>query len=196
MRKVIITICVLLFLLCLSVVGAGVEAVSTSIELTSGCSYTKNITVDNTLNKDLKVHISTEISPDGEGITITYHPTSPFVLKKKSNITIEMTIETSILLMPQQYIIETSFYEDYSYKTSKKYSPSSVVITEEDNGTDNETELPDDEVNDTEDEVFVADVVIGNNDGYIWLVLLSVIVVAVVSLLFYFRKKKEDIRKK
>lgn len=191
------TICTLLFLSCLYVVDAGVETVSTSVDLVASSTCTIDIILNNPTNNDLELYISTEILPDSEGITITYNPSSPFILSKESTIIVEMTIDTNISLVPQQYIIETTFlYDDYySYETID-YSHLSTIdnkdIDDEAPLPDDETDETDDEVDETDNNVLVASVIVGNHNWYKWLIFPAIILVAIISLLYYFIKKKEN----
>ena len=91
-----------------------------SINLTAGCSAQRNITISNIGDDLCLCNITTEVLPDSIGISISYDPPPPFQILPNSDYTIVMTINTSMLLLPQTYIITTYF--DCQFSPPKKES--------------------------------------------------------------------------
>lgn len=86
-----------------------VSSLTTQIDVVAGSFITKEITVKNTDSVSREVFYVTQISPDGEGIDITHSLPSPFSIRRNSEITLKMYIDTSLLLVPGAYIITTEF---------------------------------------------------------------------------------------
>lgn len=80
-----------------------------NITLTAGCSATESFIVENPNNKNLHLKIKYEILPDQEGIEVKI--LKNIVVKKNSFEEIPFTVNTSMLLAPQTYIIEITLYE-------------------------------------------------------------------------------------
>jgi len=89
-----------------------------TLELTGGCSIKRAISIKNTNSEDLLLEIETSVSPNSDGIDINYSVGSPFVVKAKKTLTVLMYINASMLLLPDQYIINTKFFGDFIEGTS------------------------------------------------------------------------------
>lgn len=109
MKKIIV---IVLFLTLISTVQAeniNVSPNTITVNLIGGDTITENVFVEYTGSGIVELNILTKIYPDGNGITVTYSIDSPFTIKPGELIIIEMTINTSMLLIPIQYNITTQF---------------------------------------------------------------------------------------
>jgi hypothetical protein len=169
------------------------------LNLVGGDSITENITVKWTGNKEIFCEISSNVLPDGEGINITYSQNN-ITLQPNVEYTIQMTINTSMLLAPNQYIIKTEFNAVTHQsgggggRTHKKTTQSEPDPEPPDEPDSNEE--PDPEPPDEPDEEKPNN---ENNDEtastveipyYIFLIFLLVIVTIIVIIIDKRRKKK------
>ena len=200
MKKLFVSgICLLICLVSTYTISAEVEPTNELVRLIAGDSCTRNITVTNTFNKAVNVQITTTISPDGEGINITYKPMTIFHLSKWETTTIEMLINTSFSLMPQTYIIETTFFYEseageeegtHEYKTHV-YPPTPPeddnIVDPSQNDTSNET-TNDKSDNSTDDTPPVNKQKDDNN--YLWLIAIPIALTGILGSLYYFKKRR------
>ena len=201
MKKLFVSgICLLICLVSTYTISAEIGPTNESVGLIAGDSCTRNITVTNTFNKAVNVQITTTISPDGEGINITYNPLTTFHLSKGETITIEMLINTSFSLMAQTYVINTTFFYEsesgeeegtHEYKTHV-YPPKPPKDDDDDivdppqNDTSNETtdDKPD---NSTDD---IPPVKPKDDDDYLWLISIPIALAGILGSLYYFKKRR------
>lgn len=107
------------------------------LELVGGCSATKDIIVKNSGPTTINFEIETNVTPNSDGIDITYSTGPTFTLTSGKTIIIQMIIDTSMLLAPDTYVILTKFYGTSTSEPKPKkedidsfYSP--VIPQEED----------------------------------------------------------------
>jgi len=116
-KKILISLLIVFFL------SSSAQAINiypdiSNFNLTAGCKTSYNITIN--IDKEMLCYLETEILPDDEGIKINYSVDNPFLLQKGNNI-INITISTSMLLIPGSYTIITSFLqEEQKSKRNKK----------------------------------------------------------------------------
>lgn len=89
-----------------------------SFDIVSGDIYQENITINWDGDKQCVGYITTEITPDGEGITVTYSE-NPIILDPGDN-EVKMTVETDVALSPDNYTITTSVEVQYYVKEVTK----------------------------------------------------------------------------
>lgn len=85
------------------------ERFDLDITLTAGCSVERCIKIKNTQNSNLHFKIKYTISPDSEGISLDIPKN--IVIQKRSTKNVCFTIDTSPLLMPQDYHITITVYK-------------------------------------------------------------------------------------
>ena len=89
-----------------------------TLELIAGDTTTVPINITWS-QKQAVVYIDTIISPDPEGINVTY-TNNPIVIDKGETIQLFMTITTDPRLIPDQYTIETKLYTTISESVNHK----------------------------------------------------------------------------
>ena len=194
MRKSILLVLVFV-MLSVILIPPSSSTVSIYSELMSGTTISRDIILNNTENRDIILHVSTAVLPDGDGVNVTYFPTFPLVLKKGCNVTVEMTIKADILLMPQMYTIDTTFYyeEILSSSIKKSYGGRKYTVAEKDDEVVDDVLPPDDEppvVDEEQDDTVIFVEISKTNINYLWALLIIPVVIAVVGLLFYSKNKR------
>lgn len=121
MKKALIILTVILasFLLIQNVCANEIYSETNTVDLTAGCETTFSITIINDENA-MDCYIESEVN--SEGIYVSYDKESPFELKKGTNI-IQVTVNTSMLLAPGNYVIKTTFLKNAPTTTSSKKEP-------------------------------------------------------------------------
>jgi len=117
-------------------------------ELTAGCSLTYEITLENEGNQDTTCSMETEITPDDNGITVSFSE-DEFEIKKQSSYNLTIYVNTSMLLEPDLYHITVTFLTDKGEVVTKKGRRGSGCGDDDDDDTE-PLEDDDDDDNDTE----------------------------------------------
>ena len=191
MKTPIIVLSFLLILLSMFVLEAQPASSFSYIgKLTAGDSISYNLILENTNNRDIKCNLITLISPDGEGINITYS-SDDFTIKAKSTYTLTVHVNTSWALMENIYIITTSI----STESLGSYSTNVKII---EGGTDPEPEVePDPEIDPEEPEDNDNDkITIINKSIPLWPGILAAIVAFIIMLIVLFTRRKDKKEKK
>ncbi len=193
LKIIILTIFSALILTTNAIASITLSELSVELNITGGDCVTRNITIENTDSNPATISFETIITPDGDGIDISYSMDSPFIMQGKTKIILIMFVNTSFLLMPGVYEITTKFYTEspavigrtVHYNWVKPVIPTEnetnetapPIIPPSDNNTNNTTPLfpptTDDEFN------------------WLWL-LIPIGIIALVTLLalLYKRRKK------
>lgn len=196
--KLKLMLCLMLFVVLLLPAVSGADITFTpgdlTLDLVGGDTVYREIVVQNNNNYKYQVNITTLFTPDGEGINVSYSTGSSFVLKSQQTITINMTIKTSMLLLPQSYIITTIFNGTKSKVESKPTKPDvdsfySPVFPQDDEpfwkgqGPEEKDEEPDDK----------PELIVGKapESGWVYIVVFSLIILLIISLLILYTRKKE-----
>ena len=161
-------------------------------KLTAGDSISYNMVLDNTNNHDIKCNLITLISPDGEGINITYS-SDDFTIKAKSTYTLTVHVNTSWALMENIYIITTSI------STESLGSYSSVKIVSGSTDTEPEVEPdpdPEEEPEQPDDTEYDNIVITINGPIPLWPGILAAIVAFIIMLIVLFTRRKDKKEKK
>lgn len=99
-------------LLCTPIVVGGASVTVTPMESTfdlrASQHLVRNITITNNENKRIEIYVST--GPNYEGINITYSEELPLVLEAHETMILKMYINTSMRLMPGEYLLKTILY--------------------------------------------------------------------------------------
>ena len=120
MKVSLLYVVICLLCSCLYVVVADANEIDPNpkkitIDIYAGCSIQKNISIKYTGDGPCYCNISTQVLPDSIGIDISYYPSDTFIIPKKSTYGLIMIINTSMLLIPQEYTILT-YFDCYSYE--------------------------------------------------------------------------------
>lgn len=112
--KIIVISLALIFLASVSSAQISVNPSKLHLDMVSGDTYEENITINWDGDSQCVGYITTEITPDGEGITVTYDE-NPIILDPGDN-EVEMIVETDVALSPDNYTITTSVEVQYYVK--------------------------------------------------------------------------------
>ena len=203
-RLVLLSIVAVLMIIPSSTVSANLILSDTSFEvsLIGGDGVTENITIKNTYSSQISVFIDTNIIPDGDGFNVTYSTGPKFILNSSETKMVTMYINTSPLLMPEVYIITSTF----NYETevveftplptkSHRHAIGVIVDTTENNSftpIDNNTIPP---KNETPPPVGHNDLPESPNYFWFWFILMFICIIISVLLLVIVRKKHKEERK-
>ena len=115
MKKYVIIYAVVCLIIFSAIGAAGLKLApeAVTLNLTGGCREVRAIKLKNTESRDISFTIDTIILPDCEGISVEYSINQPFVVNSGETVLMEMYINTSMLLLPQQYSITTIFNGEY-----------------------------------------------------------------------------------
>ena len=167
--------------------------------LIAGMRITQNITFEfqtSNLNTISGFHITTTVVPDSLGIDVTYS-NMPKMLLSNMVYTIQMHINTSMLLAPGQYIITSTVYADQETPAPIRRhvhasSGNPVIPPPSDNPTDNPT--PGEEQNETNDTILPIIPPPAEQPSY-WLpiIMFAFIAFCIILLIFLIlRKRKKE----
>ena len=204
MKKVILFITIVFFLIHMSVSAAELEIspATVEIDLVGGDSVQVNISINWSGSHSASCELTTNITPDGEGINITYSKNN-FTMAPGSENKIIMYVNTSMALMPGIYIITTNVFteteeQEPSGNGDDTYVPWEDVIPPP--GPDVPDE-PDDEEPDDDEEI--DDEIVDGDDGeedkddeplsIFWI--LGIILFVIMLLYLINRKKKRMVEK-
>lgn len=167
MKKIILFITIVFFLIHMSVSAAELEIspATVEIDLIGGDSVQINISINWSGSHSASCELTTNITPDGEGINITYSKNN-FTMAPGSENKIIMYINTSMALMPGIYIITTNVFaeteeQEPSGNGDDAYVPWEDVIPPpgpdvpdepDDEEPDDDEEIDEDEDDDDDDE--------------------------------------------
>jgi len=172
----------------------------TTLNLTGGDSQTLNLTVTYTGSNKATCTMSYSI-PDGEGIDITYIP-STFTLNHNGAQKVTMIINTSLILMPNIYTITTQVSAVSSKGTSSSNSDI-TIITEPTKPVD--VPLEEEPPEDTTDDIIIDDIIDDNlytdNPDTTWQdyalpIIIILFAIVIITLLYMFRRRKKNEKNK
>jgi len=89
-----------------------VTSLSTTINIVAGNNTYRNITIENDASTTAQISYTTSITPDSNGINISYSIPSPYTIKGNEHLIIKLLIDTSLALKPGTYEITTNFYTE------------------------------------------------------------------------------------
>jgi hypothetical protein len=173
-----------------------VTSLSTTINIVAGNNTYRNITIENDASTTAQISYTTSITPDSNGINISYSIPSPYTIKGNEHLIIKMLIDTSLALKPGTYEITTNFYTEtppatpsrsvhYHWVAETPVPPINETTPPVDNTPeDNETIIPLILPNDT-----------SNVDNPFWIVLLGIVIVISLLLSIAIVSKRNKRRK-
>jgi len=109
MRIQILVIALLLLIPTTAMANIKVEPGTMDLTLIAGANETRSLDITWEGDGVTLGFITTEISPDGEGVEISYSR-NPVILYSGVTETVNMTIETAVCLAPDNYVIETKVF--------------------------------------------------------------------------------------
>jgi hypothetical protein len=187
--KVLVTIMLVTFLFALPVNANSVTTTSTTFDIIAGDSIDINYTINYTDSTDTTCYVSTSISPDDVGITLTYIPS--FVLKSQTSTLYYIYVDTSMLLVPGTYILTTTFQTEGSEPIIIRHHTYSA-------SQGNVTVIPPiDETTPPEDNETIPPLILptptteDNQFEYWWIIILIIIITGIILLFFYLRKRSK-----
>jgi hypothetical protein len=182
----------ILILLMISIpTQAGVTVDKTVIDIVAGDSFTMSYQLTYS-GKGTMCYVTTTITPDSEGINLTYN--SSFVLTSTPMV-FNILVNTSMRLVPQPYIITTTFEIESQpasavRRHNHRVSSPVVVIPSVD-----DTTPPVDDTNTTIPPVIVIPLHIDEPSGEwnpLYSVAIAIVAIAILTLLFLLAKKKRN----
>ena len=177
-----------------------------TIDIIAGDTTEVDFTINNENNKEVTCYLNTSILPNGTGINVTYSTGDTFKLSKHETIIVTMFVKTDMLLMPQNYTIQTSisFEEAEDTGGSSGKSRGRTIYwsgTTPSTPQENETEEPDPPQEPTPPENNVSEMPdvraeIVQDDGalvlYAALALMLMATIVAIYLYLKITKKKEE----
>ena len=184
--SIIILSCLLIFSSVYILEASSATSFSFIEKLTAGDNTSYNLVLENTDNRDILCGITTSITPDGEGIDVTYSSNS-FTIRAKSTYTLTVHINTSWALMENIYIITTSI----STESLGSYSTNVKII---EGGSDPEPEVePDPEVEPEEPKDEGNNKIeISGKSTPLWPRILAAIIIFIIMLIVLFKYEKKS----
>ena len=195
--KTVLGFSIILFFILPSQSSLIITPLTLDISLVGGQTIDRGITIKNDGTADVTVSINTSVSPDSEGITITYSTTSLFVVKAKTTQQINMKINTSLYLAPGTYVITTNFYTDYTAPKKTVHYHWNPVLSPV-NATNETTPpiIPPEEENNTNNTIPVIQPPVKAGFEYGWVSIPPILIAAIVTLLIFLYKRRKNKRGK
>ena len=185
--EIVISILIGLLLFAVPIHANSITTDLTPFDIVAGDSVDVNFTIDYTDSKDTTCYVSTSISPDGDGIYLTYNHT--FILKSHTTTLYNIHVDTNISLIPGTYNLTTTFQTEGEEPVIRHVHTSSqgnvIPIP-----PINETTHP--EENETIPPIIVPPSSSqGNQFDWWWIILIIIIIIGIILLFFYIRKRSE-----
>ena len=205
MKKTIIYL-MFFMLVCMNMLSVSGENIVTdpetiAINIIGGDSITMNITIYFPCNNPSSFSISTNVTPNGTGLNITYLYDFPETIYKNVGYSVEMVVNASIHIAPDIYNITTIFYcecqttsdgsgDDGDWDHSGGYSWTPGIPDDEvDEPPDDEPEPDTVELKEPDDEIDAPDR--PSNLVYFCIFGFIMLVIGLVIIVLYSRKKKD-----
>jgi len=144
----IISITILILIIAPTTMAVEITPETIDINLVGGNVTTKEIEIKNTESYSIKCKLSTIISPDDIGINVTYSK-SKFTIQPHSIYTLEMIINTSIMLEPNIYTINTTI----EFIDEKKTDDTQGDSSDDGSSSSDHTDIPDVIIPDVTDDI-------------------------------------------
>lgn len=197
MSKYIVPLIILMMLFSLLISADEVNISNTvPVNLTAGSSQSVILTITYTGTEPVTCTMSYLISPDDEGFNITYNPPT-FALSQNTNQTVEMIINTSLMLVPLTYTITTLVTATTEY--NQPIAPDDIHISTTPPDDTPPDDVPDETPDDTEPDDLQDDIIDTLPDetktsliNYLPQILLILAIVGIITLLIYRRRRKND----
>lgn len=185
MKKTGILILTLLLLASTAQANFTIQNPTITIDLVAGSSITRNITFRYTGRSTQPLAVETTITPDGDGIEVTYSDI-PTTVSPNTDYTIKMKIVSSFYLKPGEYIITTKLSSSETPTGGEPAQRATIIVPHGESGVEYyPTPPPDDPYNPPQPQSSPY------KSGFNWLLAIAVIIGVIITLLALFLRRRK-----